>query len=440
MNDLSGTKDSTLQNNSINLSFDQITSDGLRQLAFRGFLQQCTDLRNLDSHLAKRPVTLYAGFDPTGPSLHVGHMVPLFAMAHLARAGHKVIALVGGGTAQIGDPSGKTEMRQMLTVEKIQENALGIGNQIRNFFAAAGAPQDSVILVDNAQWLTKLNYIEFLRDIGKHFSVNRMLTFETYKQRLETGLSFIEFNYQLLQSYDYYILNRDYSALLQIGGDDQWGNIVAGIDLIRRLGGTESYGLTFPLITRADGKKMGKSEKGAIFLDSNLCSPYDLYQYWRNTPDQDVLRFLKLFTFLSPEELSAIEHQLTIDQDINKLKELLGYEYTKLIHGTLEADKALDSARSLFSGSTSQIDRSAVPSISISSQDLEQGISVLELFARTDLCASKADARRLVTQGGARINDQLVTSIDMMVTIEQLVDKELLLKAGKKRYFRVILE
>ena len=268
---------------------------GFEVLEERGFIKQCTDAEQLKKILDSDVVPFYCGFDPTAPSLHVGNTVPLFAMAHLNRAGHKAIALVGGGTARIGDPSGRSEMRKMLTIDQINANAESQKKQIARF---VDFDNESAIMVNNADWLADLNYIEFLRDIGRHFSVNRMLSFETYKMRLETGLSFIEFNYQLLQSYDFLVLNQRYGCRLQIGGDDQWGNIVSGVDLVRRIEGKEVYGLTFPLVTRADGKKMGKTEKGAVFLDPDMVSPYEFFQYWRNVPDADVEKFLFMFTFL----------------------------------------------------------------------------------------------------------------------------------------------
>ncbi|MFW5801759.1 MAG: tyrosine--tRNA ligase [Spirochaeta sp.] len=406
----------------------------LKVLQERGFVQQCTDLEAVESLLAEGPVTFYAGFDPTGSSLHAGHMIPLYAMAHLAKAGHNPIALVGGGTARIGDPSGKTEMRKMLTVEQIGENARSIGAQINGFLERTVGRGDAVTMVDNADWLTGLNYIEFLRDIGKHFSVNRMLTFEAYRQRLETGLTFIEFNYQLLQSYDFHVLSREHGCRLQIGGDDQWGNIVAGIDLERRLGGPELFGLTMPLVTRADGKKMGKSEKGAVFLNPDLYPPYDFFQYWRNVPDADVRKFLLLYTFLPVDEITRITD--CEGQALNAAKERLAYELTKLVHGDATADQALEGARAAFSGAGS---REHVPSSELSSAELEQGIPAVDLYLRTGLCASKGEARRLITQGGARVNDEKITDIDALVTPDALQDGELLLRAGKKRVHRVVV-
>ncbi|MFW5783711.1 MAG: tyrosine--tRNA ligase, partial [Spirochaetota bacterium] len=274
-------------------------NDALETLKERGFFAQCTDVEALGAAMDAGPVRFYVGIDPTGASLHIGHLVPLYAMAHLAKAGHQPVALVGGGTARIGDPSGKTEMRRMLTVDQIDANVQAIRVQIERFLESAGTKPE---VVNNADWLASLNYIDFLRDIGRHFSVNRMLSFEAYKMRLETGLSFIEFNYQLLQSFDFLELYRNHGVTLQIGGDDQWGNIVAGADLVRRVEGREVYGLTFPLVTRADGKKMGKTEEGAIFLDASMVSPYQMYQYWRNVPDADVEKFLLTYTFLPVEE------------------------------------------------------------------------------------------------------------------------------------------
>ena len=411
-------------------------SSGLEVLKERGFIKQCTDFEKLDKLMSEKNISFYAGFDPTGKSLHVGHMVPLMAMAHLQRAGHRPLSLVGGGTALIGDPSGKSEMRKIQTVETIQENSESMKKQIEKFIDYSN---DKALMLNNYEWLGSLNYIEFLRDIGRHFSVNRMLGFETYKMRLETGLSFIEFNYQLLQSYDFLVLNQQYDCQLQIGGDDQWGNIVAGVDLTRRVESNEVFGLTFPLVTRSDGKKMGKTEKGAVFLDPDLFSPYEYFQYWRNVADADVEKFLLLFTFMSVEdikELGKLE-----GQDINRAKEVLAWEQTRIIHGQAEADKAREAAKAAFAaqGSTS-VDRSGIPSITLDSSELEAGINVMDLFARTALCASKGEARRLVTQGGASINGNKITDIEKSIDLSFVEDDELLLKAGKKRYFRIIVE
>ena len=406
---------------------------GLATLEARGFVQQCTDREGLARELAARPITFYVGLDPTAGSLHAGHMVPIYAAAHLAKAGHRPIILIGGGTAQIGDPSGKTEMRRMLTTEQIDAYAARIEEQIRRFLATQGV---EATFVNNAQWLRTLNYIEFLRDIGRHFSVNRMLSFESYKIRLETGLSFIEFNYQLLQSFDFLTLFREHGCELQIGGDDQWGNIVAGADLIRRVEGADTFGLTFPLVTRADGKKMGKSEEGAVFLDPELFRPYDFFQYWRNVPDADVEKLLLLYTFLPEDEcrrLGALQ-----GEEINQAKEILAKELTTLVHGPDEAKRALDAARAAFQGSAAAAGSAeAIPETPVPAPTLSGGIAAVDLFSMTDLCASKGEARRLIQQGGARVNDRKVESIDAVIDDGWLEDGVLLLRAGKKRYHRV---
>ena len=408
-------------------------SEPLHTLKERGFFAQCTDEDGLGRLLDQETVGFYVGIDPTGASMHIGHLVPLYAMAHLARAGHRAVPLIGGGTARIGDPSGKTETRKMLTVGHIDQNIETMSAQIVRFLAAAGATGS---IVNNAEWLAGLNYIEFLRDIGKHFSVNRMLTFETYKMRLETGLSFIEFNYQLLQSFDFLELYRNHGVKLQIGGDDQWGNIVAGVDLIRRVEGGVAYGLTFPLVTRADGKKMGKTEKGALFLDPSLLTPYEFYQYWRNVPDADVEKFLLGFTFLPTDECRRLG--MLKDREANDAKEVLALETTALIHGREAAEQAQSAARAAFGAGGQEMD--AIPEIRIDRKDLKAGIGVLDLFSRTDLCSSRSEARRLVQQGGARINDQQITDAEAVIDDSFETDGGLLLKAGKKRYFRVIVD
>lgn len=413
----------------------------LQTLIDRGFFKACTDLEALSDLMDKEKVKFYVGADPTGRSLHIGHMVPFFAMHHLQLAGHHPIALVGGGTAMIGDPSGKTELRKMLTPEEVKENAKSIKEQLSTVVDFSDHPEGGIgkaVMLNNADWLTDLNYITFLREIGRHFSVNRMLTFESYKQRLERGLSFIEFNYQLLQSYDFYILNRDYGCKLQIGGDDQWGNIVSGIELIRKLSGEESFGLTFNLITRADGQKMGKSEKGAVFLDPELFRPYDFYQYWRNVNDEDVIKFLKLFTFLSLEEIAGYEKP---GANINEAKERLAYEQTKIIHGEEEAEKARTAAKAMFQGANlGQEGREGMPSITVARDELEKGIPVLELFSRTDLAATNSEARRLVAGGGAWVGEIRIDDPKAVIDATYLDNfGELILRAGKKRYFRIVI-
>ena len=400
----------------------------LKILQERGFIQQCTDLQALSDRMDKGQIAFYTGIDPTGPSLHIGHMVPIFALKHLCREGHKGVVLVGGGTSRIGDPSGKTEMRKMLSYDELDKNAASIQKQIEKFLAE---DIGNVRFVNNKDWLADLNYIDFLRDIGSHFSVNKMLSFEAYKKRMETGLSFLEFNYQLLQSYDFLMLNQNYNVELQIGGDDQWGNMVAGSDLIRRKGGGEVFALTFSLVTRADGQKMGKSEKGALFLDPALLSPYDFFQYWRNTADADVEKFMLLFTFLPIEEIKSV-----CAGDINKAKERLAFEVTALIHGKEEAEKALEGARAAFSGGGN---KDAMPTANLSLSKLDEGIGIIDLFAEAGLASTKSDARRLVEQGGAFINEEKISDIKALIGKEKLdKDNEMILRAGKKRFMRII--
>lgn len=410
----------------------------IETLKERGFFAQCTDLEGLSAKMDKGPVTFYVGCDPTGPSLHIGHMVPFFALRHLRNAGHHGIALIGGGTARIGDPSGKTEMRKMITYEQIDSNVEKIKAQLDRFIGFDGT---TALSDNNKNWLADLNYIDFLRDIGSCFSVNRMLTFEAYKQRLERGLSFIEFNYQLLQAYDFYMLHQRHGCCLQIGGDDQWGNITAGVDLIRRkLGGTtelnkehEVFGLTFPLITRSDGKKMGKTEKGAIFLDPSLTSVFEFFQYWRNVADADVRKFFLLFTFLPVAEIDSI-----VKGDINAAKERLAYEVTKEIHGTEDADKALSGARAAFSGAG---DKSSMPTVELSKSLFEAGMNVCDLYFETKLCATKSDARRLIQQGGASINSKNISDVKAVISLSDAdSDGEFVVKAGKKKICRVVVE
>ncbi|NLM00107.1 MAG: tyrosine--tRNA ligase [Treponema sp.] len=408
----------------------------LQTLIDRGFYAQCTDIEKLSALMDNGPITFYVGCDPTGPSLHIGHMVPFFAFKHLRQAGHCGIALVGGGTARIGDPSGKTEMRKMLTYEQIDENVKSIEAQLDRFI---GFDNKNAFTDNNKNWLANLNYIDFLRDIGSCFSVNRMLSFEAYKKRMETGLTFIEFNYQLLQSYDFLQLHNRHNCCLQIGGDDQWGNIVAGVDLIRRktdsLDGKnhDVFGLTFPLITTSDGKKMGKTEKGALFLDPEMTSPYEFFQYWRNVTDYDVEKFLKLFTFLSLEEIAEI-----ISVDINKAKEILAWEVTKEIHGKEEADKALEGAKAAFGGGGN---KSHMPTVEIDKTLFETGIGIIDLIAKTNMGGSRSDIRRIVEQGGASVNDKQIIDIKTIITNSDLNnDNELILRMGKKKFTRVILK
>ena len=402
------------------------SESALETLRARGFVQQISDEAELGRRLATGPLTLYAGFDPTAPSMHIGHYIPLLAMAHLARAGHKAIAVLGGGTAMVGDPSGKTEMRQLITHEAIQTNRQHIDRQVRRIIGDAAA------VVDNGDWLLSLNYIAFLRDIGRHFSVNRMLTAEAYKMRLEKGLSFIEFNYQLLQAYDFLVLNERYGCALQIGGDDQWGNIVAGIDLIRRVRQTEAFGLTFPLLTTASGAKMGKTAAGAVWLDASLTTPYDFYQYFVNVDDRDVIRFFKLLTF---ERLDEIARYATLEgADLREAKHALAHAITSIVHGTAVADEARQAARAAFGGAGA--DDATVPTFSIAAAQAGDGIKIVDLLSASGLVASRSAARRLIEQGGVRFGERKITSIDDSVTAGEIGDGTLL-HAGKKNLRRI---
>ncbi len=398
--------------------------DTLRE---RGFVEQSTDEQELRAALG-RPATCYVGFDPTAASLHVGHLLPVMGLAHMQRAGHRPIALLGGGTTLIGDPSGKTELRKMLSRQDIEENAVGIQAQLSRLLDFdAGA-----MLLNNAEWLVPLNYIEFLRDIGIHFSVNRMLAAESYRQRLETGLNFIEFNYMLLQAYDFLVLNQRHECVLQMGGNDQWGNVLAGVDLIRRVEGKGAHALTFPLITTSSGAKMGKTAQGAVWLAADRTSPYDFYQYWINTEDPDVGRFLGLFTFLPMDEvrrLAALE-----GAEVRTAKEVLAHEVTRIIHGDEEAGKARAASRALFAGSG---DLTQVPSREVPRAVLEAGIEAFVLFAEAGLAKSRGEARRLIQQGGAYVNNEPVTAFDRRITAADLRDGAVLLRAGKKKHCAV---
>jgi len=397
----------------------------------RGYIAQLTHEEEIRDLLSNNKVTFYIGFDPTADSLHVGHFLQMMVMAHMQRAGHKPIALIGGGTAMVGDPSGRTDMRKMMTPETIQYNADRFKHQLSKFIDFTN---DRAIMVNNADWLMGLNYIEFLREVGVHFSVNRMLTAECFKSRMEKGLTFIEFNYMLMQSYDFLILNREYGCRLQLGGDDQWSNILGGIDLIRRVEGKEAYGMTFTLLTTSEGKKMGKTQKGALWLDPEKTSPYDFYQYWRNIDDADVIKCLKLLTFLPMEEINRLA-QLKNEQ-INEAKKVLAYEVTKLIHGEEEAQKARNLAQALFEGGGNTRD---LPSTEITAAELENGINIIDLLLKAGLVPSKGEARRLIQQGGIYVEESPVPSIDYVIGREMFNDGELIIKKGKKTYHKIII-
>jgi tyrosyl-tRNA synthetase len=418
-------------------------------LSGRGFIEQSTDEHALRRQLSQ-PVTCYVGFDPTASTLHVGHLLPIMALMHMQKAGHRVIALVGGGTGMIGDPSGKTKMREILTKEKIESNVRAIKVQLARYLDFS---EDRALLVNNADWLCGLGYIDFLRDIGCHFSVNRMLAAESYKARMKTGLNFIEFNYMLLQAYDFLHLNKHCHCVIQMGGNDQWGNIVAGIDLIRRVEGNEAYGMTFPLIVTASGHKMGKTEEGAVWLDESATSAYQYYQYWVNVDDADVVRFLKLFTFLPLEEIEAVS--ALEGSEFNRAKMILAFEATKITHGEEQALGALKTASGAFGFKgfdgrllpSSSIPRgevnsdlSSMPTSRIEREVLEKGISAYELFTQVGLCSSRSEARRLIGQKGGYINGQPVEKFDEMIKLHHVRDGSLILRSGKKKYHQVVVK
>jgi len=398
----------------------------------RGFIEQTTDPEGVRNLLSK-PATCYIGFDPTAKSLHVGSLLPIMSLMHMQMAGHRPIAVVGGGTGMVGDPSGKTELRPVMTREKINENAEALKKQLSRFIDFT---DEKAVMVNNADWLTKLNYIESLRDIGRHFSVNRMLAAESYKVRLETGLNFIEFNYMLLQAYDFWYLFKHYDCRLQMGGNDQWGNILAGADLTRRLEGEIIHALTFPLLTTSSGIKMGKTHEGTVWLDAELTSPYDYYQYWINQNDNDIPRFLSLFTLLPLEEVWKLGELK--GSDIREAKEVLAYEATKLCHGQKEAEHARKASRQLFGQDISATSSSA-PQYAIASVELEKGIPAYMLFEKCGLCKTRGEARRLLSQGGGYLNDKRIEDFDQKIDLNNLVNNTLLIRAGKKKYMRITL-
>ena len=397
----------------------------------RGYIKQTTHEEEIRELLGKEKVTFYIGFDPTADSLHVGHFLQMMVMAHMQRAGHRPIALLGGGTAMVGDPTGKTDMRKMLTGEQIEHNAQCFKKQ---FSRLVDFDDNKAIMDNNANWLMDLNYVNFLREIGVHFSVNKMLTAECYKQRLEKGLTFLEFNYMLMQAYDFLQLNRKYDCVLQLGGDDQWSNIIAGVDLIRRKEKKPAYGMTFTLLTKSDGKKMGKTEGGAIWLDKEKTSPYEFYQYWRNIDDSDVEKCLALLTFLPMDEvrrLGALK-----DSETNKAKAILAYEVTKLIHSEEDAIKAQEAARSLFSGGA---DSENIPTTELSKNELGDGYSVIDLMIKAGLIKTKSEGRRLIEQSGVSINEEIVNDVKAVVSESDFKDEKLMIKKGKKVYHRIKL-
>jgi tyrosyl-tRNA synthetase len=402
------------------------------ELKERGFVAQVSDEEAVRRMLGEERITFYVGFDSTATSLHAGSLVPIMAMVHLRRAGHRVIAVVGSGTTMVGDPSGKTEMRPMLDEAVIRAQGQAILLQLARYLHFDG---QGALAVDNADWLLPLRYIPFLRDIGRHFSVNRMLAAEAYKLRLERGLSFIEFNYQILQAYDYLTLYREHRCTLQMGGDDQWGNILAGIDLIRRIEGGTAQALTFPLLTTATGAKMGKTAQGAVWLDGALFSPYDYYQYWINSDDRDVGRFLRLFTLLPLDEIRRLEG--LSGSGLNEAKRVLAFEATKITHGELEAEKARQAAAAAFSPGAGDPD--AIPTTTVPRTGLEAGIAPAVLFTDVGLTPSRKEAKRMIEQGGLYVNDERLDSPERLITAADLgPDGGLLLKAGKKKVHRIV--
>lgn len=399
------------------------------ELKARGMIAQMTHEDKIRELLENEKITFYIGFDPTADSLHVGHFVAMMVMAHMQRAGHRPIALFGGGTGMIGDPSGKSDMRKMLTKEDIQHNIDCFQNQMSRFIDFSDG---KALMVNNGDWLLNLNYIDFLREIGVHFSVNRMLTFECYKQRLERGLSFFELNYMVMQSYDFLMLNRKYGCVMQLGGDDQWSNIIGGVELARRCDNKDIYGMTVKLLQTSDGRKMGKTEKGAVWLDPNKTSPYEFYQYWRNIDDSDVINTMKMLTFMPLEEIA--EYEKLEGSAINDAKSKLAYELTKLVHGEEEALKADESAKALFGAGTHSDD---MPSTKI--ELLNDEISILDVLVASKLAPSKSEARRLVVQGGVTVDDIKVTDVNAKLSVSDFDKGYVIIKKGKKSFNKIVL-
>jgi len=404
------------------------------ELKARGFIAQVSNEEAVRKMLGQGPVTFYIGYDCTAASLHAGSLVPIMAMAHLRKAGHRAIALIGAGTTMVGDPSGKTEMRPMLSEETIRGFGVSIQAQLDRYLNFDG---QGALVLNNADWLLELNYVGFLRDVGRHFSVNRMLAAEAYKMRMEKGLSFIEFNYQLLQAYDFLHLFRTEKCTLQMGGDDQWGNILAGVDLIRRVAGAEVEAMTFPLLTTSGGAKMGKTAQGAVWLDADLCSPYDFYQYWVDCDDRDVGRFLRVYTFVPLDEIARLEK--LAGSEINEAKRVLAFEATKLLHGEAAALEARAAAGAAF-GAAAGKDLQSLPTTAFPREKLEAGVPAAELFTLVGLTASRGEAKRMIQQGGLYVNDERIASIERLLTAADLGPDGMILKAGKKKIHRIVPE
>ncbi len=397
----------------------------------RGLIAQTTHEKEIRELLANEKVTFYIGFDPTADSLHVGHFLQMVVMRHMQNYGHRPIALVGGGTGHIGDPSGRTDMRQMMTKETIDYNCERFKEQLSKVIDFS---EGKAIMVNNADWLLDLNYVEFIRDIGSCFSVNQMLQAECFKQRLEKGLSFLEFNYMLMQSYDFLMLNRKYDCKMELGGDDQWSNILGGLDLCRRKDQKQVYGMTFTLLTNSEGKKMGKTASGAVWLAPEKTSPYEFYQYWRNVDYNDVCKCLKLLTFIPMDEIR--EYEKLEGSQLNKVKEVLAYEVTKLVHGEEEAAKAQQAAQAIFAGVGNDEN---MPSAQITEAEIGDGIGVLDLLLKAGLIPSKGEGRRLVQQGGVSLDGEKVTAIDAVITKDNFKDGKIVAKKGKKSFLKIEL-
>ena len=401
------------------------------ELVARGLIAQVTDEEEIKDLINNGKATFYIGFDPTADSLHVGHFMALCLMKRLQMAGNKPIALIGGGTAMIGDPSGRTDMRQMMTPETIQHNCDCFKKQMSRFIDFS---EGKALMVNNADWLMDLNYIDVLREVGAHFSVNRMLTAECYKQRMEKGLSFLEFNYMIMQSYDFYTLYQKYGCNMEFGGDDQWSNMLGGTELIRRKLGKDAYAMTINLLLNSEGKKMGKTQSGAVWLDPEKTSPFDFFQYWRNVADSDVLKCIRMLTFLPLEEIDAMESWE--GAQLNQAKEILAFELTKLVHGEEEANKAREASHALFAGGG---DSAHMPTVELSSADFADGdMDILSLLVKTELAPSRSDARRAVEQGGVSVADEKVTDIRTAYNADSFGADGLVVKRGKKKFVKVI--
>lgn len=407
------------------------------ELERRGLIAQVTHPEKVKDLLENDKISFYIGFDPTADSLHVGHFLQMVIMAHMQKAGHRPIALMGGGTAMIGDPSGRTDMRKMLTKEDINHNVNCFKKQFQGLIDFS---EGKALMVNNGDWLLDLNYVEFLRDIGVHFSVNNMLRAECFKKRLEKGLSFLEFNYMLMQGYDFYKLHKDYGCKIELGGDDQWSNILAGMELVRRKDAEEVYGMTFALLTTSAGVKMGKTQGGAVWLDPNKTSPFDFYQYWRNVDDADVYRCLKMLTFIPVEDIEAMEDTFKASgnaADVNNAKTTLAYELTKMVHGVEEADKAKEAAQALFANGGNTAD---MPSTEMAKSDFDAGMAILDVMLAAGLIPSKGEGRRLVQQGGVSVNNEKITDPFTNIDLSMFDNDEIIIKKGKKTYHKIIVK